>query len=84
MKTINEDFNRNREVEEALFNQLSLNRDNLVDKFLAALDVDRISEDDFEYLLTFVKDFENNQTKVLQAYHHEKTLNDNYFNGLYE
>ena len=84
METVNEGFNRDRDAEEALFEQLSINRDNIVEKFLAALGVDKISEDDFQYLRSFVKDFENNQSKVLQAYHHEKTMNDNYFNGMYE
>ncbi len=84
MKTINDNFERNRDAEHALHEQLSLNREVLLEKLLASLDIDRIGEKDFNFLLSFIKDFENNQTKVLQAYNHEKTMNDNYFNGLYE
>lgn len=84
MKTINDDFSRDRKVELALAKQLIINRESFIEKLLNSLNIESLSEDDFQFLVTFLKDFENNQSKIIQAYHHEKTLNDNYFNGLYE
>jgi hypothetical protein len=84
MKTLKDDFSRDRDAEKALFNQIILNREDLIDKILISLDIDQLSEGDFQYLVDLVISFENNQMKSIQAYHHEKTLNDNYFNGLYE
>lgn len=82
MKHTNDRMDRNRDAELALKEHIEIKREAFVYELLRGMGIEEIEEDRFQYLLDKVVQFESEQLSAINAYHHEKNLNDHFFDGL--
>lgn len=82
MKQMNERMDRNREAELALKEHILIKRDEFLYRILRMLNQQEIEEEKFQQLLAVLQQFESEQIAAINAYQHEKNLNDHFFDGM--
>ncbi len=84
METFNQSEKRSRDTEKALAETILQKRQECINDLLYLLGFEEMDTQKYQQLETLLESHEKGQHNLLRAYEYEKTLNDHFFNGLYE
>ena len=84
METFNQSEKRSRDTEKALAETILQKRQECINDLLYLLGFQEIEAQHYTQLEILLEAYEKKQHHLLRAYEYEKTLNDHFFNVLYE